>query len=354
MTVENNVTQLAPPSYFAARDPDLLFDRTLFIDKNEKHVVQERASRLVAAGVLDIEELVYWQEKTPGATPPGLQADQCWDLLRDEDLIKKPPLQMLINGSKTNVYLLMTRNNGRHDHYVYVFRRGDQGLRSACIAMQAWIEESEKRCKQTFSLAVPQIYFTKRVPDLSKGDKVDADARDASKWYAGKITEDHGDGTYDIVFDDWEGFKVDKVLIRKPGAPPGLTSFSKGDKIEGNHQGRGKLYPGTISKDHGDGTYDIIYDGEHETRVSKRLIRSKELKVFVSKKQMILPLFCGTSKAVLALTLDYIAHPPHGAPLAPDPTYPRYRVGTVLTKRMGRGNARLITTPQVPWLNEPP
>ena len=133
-----------------------------------------------------------------------------------------------------------------------------------------------------------------------------------------------------------------------------MGSFSEGDKVDVWHVRRKKYYRGTISKDRGDGTYDIIFAGELETRVLKRLIRSKELEVFVLKKQMLLPLFCGTSKAVLALTLDYIAHPPHGAPLAPDRPYPRYRVGTVLTKRMGRGNARLITTPQVPWLKEPP
>ena len=197
MIVENNVTKLAPPTYFPARDPDLLFDHTLFIDKNEKHVVLERASRLVAAGVLDIEELVYWQEKTPGAAKPIVQAHEDWDLLVDEDLIKKPPLQMLLNGLQTNVWLL-TRNKN------YVFKRGNQGLRSACIAMQGWIEESEQLCKQTYSLAVPQVYFTKRAPDLSKGHKVEADARGTGKFYAGKITEVYDNGTYDIVCDDWE------------------------------------------------------------------------------------------------------------------------------------------------------
>ena len=124
-----------------------------------------------------------------------------------------------------------------------------------------------------------------------------------------------------------------------------MGSFSEGDKVDVWHVRRKKSYRGTISKDRGDGTYDIIFAGELETRVLKRLIRSKELEVFVLKKQMLLPLFCGKFKAVLALTLDYIAHPPNG---------PSYRVGTVLTIRMGRGNARLITTPQVPWLNEPP
>ena len=150
------------------------------------------------------------------------------------------------------------------------------------------------------------------------------------------------------------GGKVKKAMIRKLNGGGGSAIFSEGDKVEVNYLGRGTYLRGKIKKDHGDGTYDIIFAGEHETHVSKRLIRSKELKVFVLKKQMILPLFCGKPKAVLALTLDYIADPPAWELPAPDRPYPRYRVGTVLTKRMGRGNARLITTPQVPWLNEPP
>ena len=37
---------------------------------------------------------------------------------------------------------------------------------------------------------------------------------------------------------------------------------------------RGKFYPGKITRDHGDDTYDIGYDdGDRETRVAKRLIR---------------------------------------------------------------------------------
>ncbi len=51
----------------------------------------------------------------------------------------------------------------------------------------------------------------------------------------------------------------------------------EGDKVECDYRGRGKFYPGKISRDRGDDTYDIDYDdGERETRVSKRLIRKKD------------------------------------------------------------------------------
>ena len=111
---------------------------------------------------------------------------------------------------------------------------------------------------------------------LSEGDKVEADYRGRGKFYPGKITRDRGDDTYDISYDDGEReIRVAKRLIRKMGG--GSDSFREGDKIEADYRGRGKFYPGKISRDRGDDTYDIDYDdGERETRVAKRLIRSKE------------------------------------------------------------------------------
>ena len=53
------------------------------------------------------------------------------------------------------------------------------------------------------------------------------------------------------------------------------------DEVEADYAGLGKFYPGTIARDHGDGTYDIFYyrydDGGRvrETRVARRLIRKQ-------------------------------------------------------------------------------
>ena len=44
-------------------------------------------------------------------------------------------------------------------------------------------------------------------------------------------------------------------------------------KVEGNYRGRGKWYKGKITRDRGDGTYEISYDdGESETRLKKDVI----------------------------------------------------------------------------------
>ena len=74
-----------------------------------------------------------------------------------------------------------------------------------------------------------------------------------------------------------------KRLIRKKDrsrsrsrSPRGGSRLREGDQIEADYRGRGRFYPGKISRDRGDETYDIDYDdGERETRVAKRLIKKK-------------------------------------------------------------------------------
>ena len=59
------------------------------------------------------------------------------------------------------------------------------------------------------------------------------------------------------------------IVWRRRGKSPSfvVTFFHSG--------GRSKFYPGKISRDRRDGTYDISYDdGEHETRVKEEFIKS--------------------------------------------------------------------------------
>merc|ERR1719352_1286757 len=118
---------------------------------------------------------------------------------------------------------------------------------------------------------------------LREGDAVEARYRGREKYYKGKISRDRMDGTYDINYDDGEKeLRVEERLIRKLAddsiSPrPSSENFREGDKVEARYRGREKYYPGKISRDRGDGTYDIAYDdGERETRVEGRLIRAKE------------------------------------------------------------------------------
>ncbi len=112
-----------------------------------------------------------------------------------------------------------------------------------------------------------------------EGDKIEADYRGRGKFYPGKISRDRGDDTYDIDYDDGEReTRVSKRLIRsKDGGSGASDKLEEGDKVEARYRGREKYYPGKITRDRGDGTYDISYDdGERETRVEERLIRKKD------------------------------------------------------------------------------
>src|SRR3569623_2021275 len=119
-----------------------------------------------------------------------------------------------------------------------------------------------------------------------EGDKIEGNYRGRGRWYPGKISKDRGDKTYDIDYDDGEfEARVSESNIRlKDGGSSNnrasvsvSDSFREGDKIEGNYRGRGRWYPGKISKDRGDKTYDIDYDdGEFEARVSESNIRLKD------------------------------------------------------------------------------
>ena len=72
--------------------------------------------------------------------------------------------------------------------------------------------------------------------------------------------------------------RVAADLIRVLGGGSSVSKAAKleeGDKVEANYRGRGKWYPGKITKDRRDGTYDISYDdGESEARVPEDMIRS--------------------------------------------------------------------------------
>ena len=113
-----------------------------------------------------------------------------------------------------------------------------------------------------------------------EGDKIEADYRGRGKFYPGKISRDRGDDTYDIDYDDGEReTRVSKRLIRSKDGGGSSTKLEEGDKVRGCkvEASREKYYPGKITRDRGDGTYDISYDdGERETRVEERLIRKKD------------------------------------------------------------------------------
>jgi hypothetical protein len=108
---------------------------------------------------------------------------------------------------------------------------------------------------------------------FEESDKVEGDYKGTGKYYPGKISRCRLNGTYDINYDDGERETgVEAEMIRSLA-----EKFEESDKVEGNYKGKGKYYPGKISRCRVDGTYDINYDdGERESGVEAEMIRSRD------------------------------------------------------------------------------
>ena len=102
--------------------------------------------------------------------------------------------------------------------------------------------------------------------------------RGREKYYPGKISRDRGDGTFDIAYDDGEReTRVEERLIRKVGgsrsrspSPSRGRRLREGARVEARYRGRSKFYPGKISRDRGDGTFDIASPSPRRNLPSRR------------------------------------------------------------------------------------
>ena len=114
---------------------------------------------------------------------------------------------------------------------------------------------------------------------LEEGMKIKANYKGKGKMFGGTIKRDNRDGTYDISYDDGDremGVREADIEAQDGGGGGGGGGgkLREGDKVEARYRGKSRYYPGRISRDRGDGSYDIDYDdGEQETRVSEELIK---------------------------------------------------------------------------------
>ncbi|CAM9362982.1 unnamed protein product, partial [Ascophyllum nodosum] len=122
---------------------------------------------------------------------------------------------------------------------------------------------------------------------LQEGMKVDARYKGRRRYYAGKISRIHPDGTCDIDYDDGEKeFKVEPSLIKGIGERKREAfstadgSLREGMKVEARYRGRIRYYPGRISRVYQDGKCDIDYDdGEQERMVESVFVRVPEKEI---------------------------------------------------------------------------
>lgn len=119
-----------------------------------------------------------------------------------------------------------------------------------------------------------------------QGQSVEGNYRSRGRWYPGRISQAHNDGTYDVEYDDGEFEKhVDERLItarednysnirRNIEETSYDNKLKEGSKIEGNYRGRGRWYPARVSRKRLNDTFDIDYDdGEKELGVNRNQIR---------------------------------------------------------------------------------
>jgi len=124
--------------------------------------------------------------------------------------------------------------------------------------------------------AAPQHY------PFREGERVEGNYRGHHLWYPGVVGRVHGDGTFDLNYDDGETeAHVGGALVRyRPSTPelaelPLPVNLVEGEKVEANYRGHGKWYPGTVVAIHEDGSVNIDYDdGEKEARVPVSCIRA--------------------------------------------------------------------------------
>ncbi|CAN0304851.1 unnamed protein product, partial [Scytosiphon promiscuus] len=94
-------------------------------------------------------------------------------------------------------------------------------------------------------------------------DRVEARYRGrGTKFYKGKVARVHSDGTLDVDYDDGEkeiGIAEEHVrsldspaIVDKQRGRGKAVELLEGDSVEANYRGRGRYYPGRISRVHRD------------------------------------------------------------------------------------------------------
>ena len=110
---------------------------------------------------------------------------------------------------------------------------------------------------------------------FSVGDAVEANFGGKGKWYKGKISAAHSNGTFDVLYDDGDKERgVRSENLRAIGGSSAGASFREGDSAECNFGGRGKWYKAKVTRVNGNGTFDVLYeDGDRERGIGSENIR---------------------------------------------------------------------------------
>ncbi|KAG1696420.1 hypothetical protein DVH05_018552 [Phytophthora capsici] len=113
---------------------------------------------------------------------------------------------------------------------------------------------------------------------LKVGDAIEAKYKNGVKFFPGKISRVHSDGTYDITFNDGDSERrvpLSRIKKKIEESSP-KKKFAVGDSVQAKYKKGSKYFPGKISRIRSDGTYDIRYDdGDTEQHVESSHIEGE-------------------------------------------------------------------------------
>eukprot|EP01001_Neometanema_parovale_P003084 NODE_1396_length_1751_cov_40.608108_g1327_i0.p1 GENE.NODE_1396_length_1751_cov_40.608108_g1327_i0~~NODE_1396_length_1751_cov_40.608108_g1327_i0.p1 ORF type:complete len:490 (+),score=92.58 NODE_1396_length_1751_cov_40.608108_g1327_i0:65-1534(+) len=132
------------PKFFEHRSPDLLFDPTLKIMFNAEHIVGDNLDRLIAIGIIDPGEADVVSEAQYAARDENNMIDIGGG--RAVEVVKVD----------TNPPLYITRPARQN----FNLNRGAYGKRMTARVLERCIKYSLSLVKDTFTLAVPQYYYS--------------------------------------------------------------------------------------------------------------------------------------------------------------------------------------------------
>lgn len=169
-TVHSGWASYPPPHavFFEPSDPSLVYDWRVPLAKNYRHIIIERVRRFIDAGVVDLDELNCSTGDDVADEAARLEVKArfwCdangWDVYWSKPLAHGPHAGLkLLKLLKPKVY---------KDVKEYIFRRTALGKAALSFLLDTWVDQSIRVVRKTYSLAVPQFYYSKNADGHFKG-----------------------------------------------------------------------------------------------------------------------------------------------------------------------------------------
>jgi len=112
------------------------------------------------------------------------------------------------------------------------------------------------------SLCSPELMMKLEVfVEYRVGDRVEAEWDEDGAWYPGMVANDHGDGTFEVAWDDPDGGPATSTCkparMRKVAV---FTDYQANDRVEAVFAEDGVWYAGVVTSKNVDGSFDVRWD----------------------------------------------------------------------------------------------